>query len=310
MTATAQRARLPVSGNPIIDGWYADPELHLFDGCFWLYPTCSKPFDEQTTFDAFSSPDLVIWTRHPRILDFADVPWSTNRAAWAPSCARRDGRYYFYFSAGDGAGLGVAIADSPAGPFADALGKPLVGQYPHGAQPIDAHCFIDDDGEAYLYFGGHRRAVVARLAADMTSFVGDFIDITPENYVEGPFMLKRGGRYYFMWSEGNWSTDTYCAAYAIADSPFGPFVRAGTILRNDPLIASAAGHHSVIALPDGDEHLIAYHRRPLGLSDENQRVVCLDRMLFNDDGSIAPVRMTNAGVGSRRIGSAGRGAGG
>ena len=288
-------------GNPIIPGWYADPELHQFAGRYWLYPTGSAPFDEQTTFDAFSSEDLVTWSKHERILDFAAIPWSTNRAAWAPSCAERDGRWYFYFSAGDGAGLGVAVADSPAGPFVDALGRPLVGTSPHGAQPIDAHCFIDDDGEAYLYFGGHSHAVVARLNRDMTSFASDFVEITPAKYVEGPFMLKRQGTYYFMWSEGDWTNATYCVAYAMATSPLGPFTRVGHVLRNDPRIATSAGHHSVLALPGGDEHVIAYHRRPLGDRDANHRVVCLDRLVFNADGTIAPVVMTNEGVDARPL---------
>ncbi len=295
----------PVPGNPIIPGWFADPELHRFAGRYWLYPTTSLPFDEQTSFDAFSSPDLVAWTRHPRILDFAHVPWSTNRAAWAPSCAERNGRYYLYFSAGDGAGLGVAVADRPEGPFRDALGHPLVGHYPHGAQPIDAHCFIDDDGAAYLYFGGHRHLVMARLADDMVSFIGDFVELTPAHYVEGPFMFRRDGTYYFMWSEGDWDNASYRVAYAMSDSPFGPFRRLGLVLSNDPAVANAAGHHSVLALPDG-EHLIAYHRRPLGETDGNHRVVCIDRLHVNGDGTIRPVVMTDAGVGARPLAAAAR----
>lgn len=190
-----------LSGNPIFPGWYADPEMHIFAGRYYLYPTYSADYGEQTFFEAWSSSDLTDWRSEGRILDFADVSWSTNRAAWAPSAIERNGRYYFYFSAGDGAGLGVAVADHPAGPFRDALGRPLVGHYPHGAQPIDAHAFLDEDGQAYLYFGGHRHAVVIRLNEDMVSLDGDFLEITPENYVEGPFLLKRRGVYYFMWSE-------------------------------------------------------------------------------------------------------------
>src|SRR4051812_47697218 len=113
-------------GNPILPGWYADPEIHFFQDRFWLYPTFSAPYEEQTFFEAWSSSDLTDWRSEGKILDFTDVPWSTHRAAWAPSCAEKDGRYYFYFSAGDGAGLGVAVADSPGGPFKDALGEPLV----------------------------------------------------------------------------------------------------------------------------------------------------------------------------------------
>lgn len=277
--------------NPIFPGWYADPELHFFEGRFWIYPTYSAAYEEQTFFEAFSSADLKEWRNEGRILDFADVPWSTNRAAWAPSCAEKDGRYYFYFSAGDGAGIGVAVADSPGGPFRDALGEPLIREYHHGAQPIDAHAFIDDDGQAYLYYGGWRHAVVVRLAADMIHTEGDFIEITPENYVEGPFMVKRNGVYTFMWSEGSWGDASYSVAYARSNSPFGPFVREGKVLESDPAIGNSAGHHSVLELPN-DEWLICYHRRPIDETARDHRVVCIDRMVFEPDGSIRPVVLT------------------
>ncbi|RYE74330.1 MAG: arabinan endo-1,5-alpha-L-arabinosidase, partial [Myxococcales bacterium] len=157
------------SGNPVLPGWYADPELHFFDGRYYLYPTYSDAYERQTFFEAFVSDDLVTWEGVGRILDFADIPWSTNRAAWAPALIERDETYYMYFSAGDGAGIGVATASHPAGPFTDALGEPLISEYHHGAQPIDAAAFIDDDGQAYLYYGGWKHACVVRLGADMIS---------------------------------------------------------------------------------------------------------------------------------------------
>lgn len=282
--------------NPILPGWYADPEIHFFQGRFWVYPTWSAPYEEQTFYEAWSSADLGEWTNEGKILDFADVPWSTNRAAWAPSCAEKDGKYYLYFSAGDGAGLGVAVADAPGGPFVDALGEPIVKEYHHGAQPIDAHAFVDDDGQAYLYWGGWRHAVMARLSADMLSIEGDIVEITPERYVEGPFMLRHAGRYYFMWSEGNWTDETYSVAYGTADSPWGPFQREGIVLRNEPGIANGAGHHSVVRLPGTEEYAICYHRRPLDAASPHHRVVCLDRMHFREDGGIDPVTLTDCGM--------------
>lgn len=282
----------------MLPGWYADPELHFFEGRFWIYPTTSAPYEEQTYFEAFSSEDLLDWRNEGRILDFADVPWSTNRAAWAPSCAEKNGKYYFYFSAGDGAGLGVAVSDSPGGPFVDALGEPLVKEYHHGAQPIDAHAFVDEDGQAYLYWGGWKHAVVAKLGEDMISIDGEIREITPENYVEGPFMLRYRDRYYFMWSEGGWTDDTYGAAYGTSDSPFGPFQREGVLLRNNPEVGKSAGHHSVLRIPGADEHIIAYHRRPLTETNPHHRVVCLDQMIFREDGSIDPIVLTDCGVGT------------
>ena len=287
--------------NPVLPGWYADPELHYFEGRFWLYPTYSAPYEEQTFFEAWSSGDLSNWQNEGHILDFKDVTWSTNRAAWAPSCAEKNGRYYLYFSAGDGAGIGVAIADKPQGPFRDALGKPLIGEYHHGAQPIDAHAFIDDDGTPYLYWGGWKHAVASRLADDMISLEGPLTEITPENYVEGPFMLNREGTYYFMWSEGGWGDHTYGAAYGTSNSPFGPFKREGTILQNQEGIANGAGHHSVLQIPGTDRYLIAYHRRPLVTTSPHQRVVCIDELHFRPDGSIESVVLTDCGVEPSKI---------
>lgn len=278
--------------NPLFEGWYADPEIHRFDDTFYIYPTFSAEYELQTFFEVWSSTDLQSWKNEGKILDFKDVSWSTYRAAWAPSITERNGTYYMYFSAGDGAGIGVATAESPLGPFRDALGNPLIAEYHHGAQPIDAHVFQDDDGKAYLYYGGWRHAVVVELGEDMTSIAGDFVEITPESYVEGPFMLKRNGVYYFMWSEGGWGDPSYAVAYARSDSPYGPFTREGKILESNPEVATSAGHHSVLHLPEADEWWIVYHRRPLGETNRHHRVVCMDRMHFDEDGRILPVCIT------------------
>lgn len=110
-------------------------------------------------------------------------------------------------------------------------------------------------------------------------------------------MVKRHGLYYLMWSEGDWTNHTYLAAYGIADSPYGPFQYKGKILENNPEVAQGAGHHSVLRLPGtDDEWVICYHRRPLEATDPNHRVVCLDRLEFYVDGTIAPVTVTHSGV--------------
>jgi beta-xylosidase len=286
------------TGNPLFPGWYADPEIHCFNGRYYIYPTTSRAFEEQTTFECWSSDDLANWKNEGVILDFADILWSTQYAAWAPSVAERDGKYFLYFSAGDGAGIGVAQSDSPAGPFREALGTPLISGYAFGAQPIDAHCFVDDDGRAYLYYGGHGHCVVAPLVSTMRAVHRAPREITPTaDYVEGPFMVKRRGRYYLMWSEGGWGDSSYRAAYGVGDSPLGPFEYGGPILQNDEKVALSAGHHSVLELPGGDdEWVVCYHRRPLGESNAHHRVVCLDRLVFRDDGGIQAVRLSNEGV--------------
>jgi beta-xylosidase len=304
-------AETRMSGNPIFAGWYADPDSAVFGGRYWIYPTYSAPYNDQLHFDAFSSPDLVTWTKHERILDSERVDWAW-RAMWAPCIAEKDGKYFLFFGANDiqsdkePGGIGVAVADRPEGPFTDYLGKPLIDAFHNGAQPIDQAVFRDPaDGQWYMYYGGWRHCNVARLNDDFTGFVpfndgSVFREVTPEGYVEGPTMLFRDGKYYFMWSEGGWTGPDYRVAYAVADSPLGPFERVGVILAQDPEVATGAGHHSV--LPVGaDEWVIVYHRRPLGDTDRNHRVVCVDRLEFGEDGLIVPVRIGFEGVERRKV---------
>jgi beta-xylosidase len=251
------------AANPVFPGWYADPEGIIFGNRYWIYPTYSAPYDQQVFFDAFSSPDLVNWTKHSRILDTNRVTWA-RRAMWAPAIVEKGGRYFLFFGANDiqnnqeRGGIGVAVADSPSGPFQDYLGKPLVDRFHNGAQPIDQFVFRDKDNQHYLIYGGWRHCNIARLADDFRGFVpfddgSTFREITPQGYVEGPFMFIRGGKYYFMWSEGGWTGPNYSVAYAMADSPLGPFKRIGKILQQDPTVATGAGHHSVLQLPGGNE---------------------------------------------------------
>ena len=305
-SATARQAPAARAGNPILPGWYADPEEHIFAGAYWIYPNYSAPYDQQTFLDAFSSTDLVTWTKHEKIIDTARVSWA-RRAVWAPSIVEKDGSYFLFFSANDiqsdaePGGLGVARASAPGGPFTDHLGKPLVDKFHNGAQPIDPYVFKDADGTYYLIYGGWRHCNIARLNADFTGFVpfddgSIFKEITPKGYVEGSFMFLKDGKYYFMWSEGGWTGPNYAVAYATAASPLGPFERVGQILRQDPAVATGAGHHSILHAPGSPNWYIVYHRRPLGQTDRNHRVVCIDELRFGRDGAILPVTITHDGV--------------
>lgn len=299
------------SGNPVFEGWYADPEGIVYGDEYWIYPTFSAYFDKQLHMDAFSSKDLVNWTKHERVLSKDNISWLWQ-ALWAPAVLEANGTYYMFFGANDIknndeiGGIGVATADNPAGPFKDALGKPLIGEIVNGAQPIDQYVFKDDDGQYYMYYGGWGHCNIVKMAPDLLSIVpfddGEmYKEVTPENYVEGPFMLKRNGKYYFMWSEGGWGGPDYSVAYAIADSPFGPFKREAKILQQDPDIATGAGHHSVMKGPGEDEWHMVYHRRPLEETHHNHRVTCIDRMYFDEDGYILPVKMTFEGVEASRL---------
>ncbi|REG86409.1 glycoside hydrolase family 43 protein [Algoriphagus antarcticus] len=311
-----------LSGNPIFDGWYADPEGIVFVDEYWVYPTFSAGFTDQLHIDAFSSKDLITWEKHANILDTVAIKWA-RQAMWAPAAIEKDGKYYLFFSANDiqrpsrdgwdpnndinhFGGLGVAVADSPGGPFKDHLGKPLLSEFYNDAQPIDQFVFKDTDGTYYMLYGGWSHCNIGKLNADFTGFElwddGElFHEITPEGYVEGPFVFIRNGKYYFMWSEGGWTNDSYKVAYAMADKITGPWKRIDTILESDTTVATGAGHNSVIQKSGSDDWYMVYHRRPIPNEGRDHRVTAIDVMEFNADGTIKPIKMTFEGVAANPI---------
>lgn len=309
----------PMSQNPVIDGWYADPQIRIYGDTYWIFATYSHDFDDQTFMDCFSSKDLVTWTKHKRILDAENISW-IKYALWAPDAHEKDGKYYIFFGANDTypiegtltprdpsekqyGGIGVAVADKPEGPYKDLIGKPLIDQFWNRAQPIDQYVF-KYEGSYYMIYGGWGRCNIVKLADDFKSIVpfpdGEIAkEITPKGYTEGSVMFERKGKWYFMWSEGAFTGPDYKVAYGIADTPFGPFERLDTILEQDGLIANGAGHHSVMNIPGTDDWYICYHRRPMQHFGGNHRTTCIDRMYFNEDGTIKPIIMTNDGVEQR-----------
>ncbi|MFG2731958.1 family 43 glycosylhydrolase [Streptomyces canus] len=290
------------TGSPVLPGLNADPDVHYLNGEYWIYPT-TDGFNgwSGTRFKAYSSKDLVHWKDHGVILDLgADVSWA-DKYAWAPAIAEKNGKYYFYFCAEQQ--IGVAVADSPAGPFKDALGKPLVAKGGSlQGQMIDPAVFTDDDGTSYLYWGnGH--GYVVPLNDDMTSYDAAAVkDITPDNFREGSFVIKRNGTYYFMWSEDDTRSENYHVAYATGPSPLGPWTKKGTILSKRPEYGIlATGHHSVVNVPGTDDWYIVYHRfalngpgKPGG--DGMHRETTVDRLEFAADGTIKPVVPTLEGI--------------
>lgn len=302
-------AQKKTATNPVIDGWYADPEGVIFDRQYWIYPTFSAKYKDQVFLDAFSSTDMINWKKHPRIIDTSVIKWA-YMAMWAPSIVKKDQQYFLFFSANDiqskkrngvkddhNGGIGIAVATNPAGPYKDYLGKPLINQFYNDAQPIDQFVFQDKDGQYYIMYGGWGRCNIAKLNNDFTALVpfenGDLVkEITPKGYVEGPTMFIRNNTYYLMWSEGGWTNGSYKVAYARSNSIFGPFERESTILEADSTIATGAGHHSVMNIPGTDEWYIVYHRRPIPNLDRDHRVTCIDELKFNVDGSIQKVKMT------------------
>lgn len=293
-------AAIPGTNNPVLPGVFADPNIIVFDDTFYMYPTTDGVANwGATAFSAFSSKNLVQWTNHGVILDVAkELTWAKGRA-WAPGIARVGDTYYFYFSAE--VQLGVATSKSPIGPFKDALGAPLVKAGQYAPQSIDPYVFIDDDGTRHLLFGsGSGGLRMAKLGADMISFANTPSNISPSGAsgtLEGVGMFKRKGSYYLYWSEGDTRNASYRMAYARASAAAGPFTRLSTILeQNTTLGILGPGGGTILAIPSRDEHYVAYHRFKIPGGDGTNRETCIDRLLFNSDGTIAPVKPTREGL--------------
>ncbi|MFD7658145.1 family 43 glycosylhydrolase [Actinosynnema sp. NPDC059797] len=281
---------------PVIPGLFADPHITNFNGRYYLYPTTDGYAGwSGTYYKAFSSTDLVNWTDHGVILDHGpDVSWADN-SAWAPAVVAKNGRYHLYFSGGAASGdtakqLGVAVSDSPTGPFRDALGKPLIRAGAYSGQAIDPMVFTDDDGRSYLYWG-NGTAYVVPLNADMTSFdPAQVRDITPAGYREASFVFKRNGTYYFTWSENDTRDEDYRVAYATGPSPLGPWTKRGVVLQKRlDLGIKGPGHHSVVKAPNSDTWHVAYHRFAVPAGNGTNREVTVDRMTFDANGLVNPI---------------------
>lgn len=290
--------------NPIDNGWYADPEARFYEGKYYIYATVSQNYIDQKNHVCFSSSDLTHWEKHENIIDMSGFPW-VWQAVWAPTIIEKNGKYYYIFASNDiqndeqKGGLEIAVSDSPTGPFKAILDKPLIDKFHNGAQPIDAHLFKDDDGTVYLIYGGWKHCNICIMNEDMTGFVPFedgtvFREITPEDYVEGPCMFKKDGKYYFMWSAGEWTMGTYRVNTAIADSPCGPFDKWHTILATgDSKIAKGPGHNGYIYVEELDLYLNVYHRHNLVDEAGNARFICIDVMNFDENGEILPITMTD-----------------
>lgn len=294
--------------NPVLEGYHADPEILYAEKTekYYLYPTS----DGYTGwagdyFKVFSSDNLVDWKEEGTMLDLkTDVSWA-NRNAWAPAIIEKKlkkntYKYYYYYTAAQK--IGVAVADHPTGPFTDS-GKPLVSTKPagvNGGQEIDPDVFQDPvSGKSYLYWGNGYGAV-AELNEDMVSLKENTTKIiTPdETFREGFYVFYRNGTYYFLWSEDDTRSENYRVRYGTSKSPMGPIdiPENNLILTKNPALGIyGPGHNSVLQIPGKDEWYIVYHRfsRPNGIKMGDaagyHREVCIDKMEFNEDGSIKPV---------------------
>jgi len=300
--------------NPVLKGLYADPDIIYSEakGKFFLYPT-SDGFDgwSGTSFKTFSSSDLVNWKDEGVILDLPkDVSWG-KRNAWAPTIAEKkiNGKYtyFYYFCAAQK--IGVAVSDSPTGPFKDS-GAPLLDRFPEtitSGQQIDPAVFTDpQSGKSYLYWGNGYFAG-AELTPDMMHIKpGTTQILTPDKtFREGCFVFFRKGKYYFMWSEDDTRSPNYRVRYGTSNTPLGKieFSKDNLVIAKDEAAGIyATGHNSVIQVPGRDEWYIVYHRfnYPNGIKMGDaagfNREVCIDKLEFREDGSIRQVKPTHRGI--------------
>ncbi|NLE01914.1 MAG: family 43 glycosylhydrolase [Fibrobacter sp.] len=217
--------------NPLIQTNYTpDPAPMVYNDTVFLYTGHDE--DNATGFLMYNyllytSTDLVNWTDHGEIASTKSFKWANANGAWAAQCIPRNGKFYYYASQ-QLKGIGVLVSDSPYGPFTDPLGKPLVN---NGLPCIDPTVFIDDDGQAYLYWG-NPDAYYVKLNKDMISYSGDIVKIPKlQTYQEGPWLYKRDKHYYLAWSS------TCCPegiGYAMSNSPTGPWTFKGSIMDGNP----------------------------------------------------------------------------
>ncbi|WP_308233154.1 family 43 glycosylhydrolase [uncultured Prevotella sp.] len=318
--AAYKPAYAPNKNNPVIPGYYADPEILYSqkNGKYYLYPTTDGAENwENHDADVYSSSDLKTWKLEGKALDLKNVKWASSRL-WAPCIIERkygDGakaqyKYFYYFVANGN--IGVGVSDNPAGPFKDALGKPLIANPSEGSMRnhiIDPDVFQDPQSGKYYLYWGNAFLAVAELNDDMVSLKeGTTQYVIPRgaaqrayHYSEGSYVFYRNGKYYFMWSENDTRSTEYRVRYTISDSPVKatrPVERTVVIKKSPEQQVYATGHHSVICKPGTDEWYIVYHRfaRPDGVqrgwSAGYYREVCIDRMYFNEDGTIKEVKPT------------------
>lgn len=283
------------AGATTIRGNYADPTIAEFDGTYYLYPTTDGARAGDASFRVFSSTDLVRWRDRGTVLELGpDVGWA-DRNAWAPAITRKNGKYYFYYTAD--MRIGVAVGSSPTGPFRDS-GRPLVEVDTSGrSTSIDPATFTAPDGTTYLYWG-NGQAFVVPLNPDMVSFDPRKIRRIDglDGFGEGLFMARRGSTYHLTWSIGAFTSEDYRVGYATAPSPTGPFTDRGVLLSKDSAQGiRGTGHDSVLQIPGTDEWYMAYHRFAIPGGDRTHREITLDRIPIRPDGLFGRVTPTLTG---------------
>ncbi|WP_160168561.1 family 43 glycosylhydrolase [Catenovulum agarivorans] len=291
----------------------ADPHAMVENGTVYIYPTHGQ---WKRQFYAFSSTNLVDWQKHGPILDFDDIKWlPDNKRPWAPGTIKRNGKYYFYYSAGPmPSNIGVAVSDSPVGPFKDS-GVALVKDQNQHKDPakrngprfeaIDAMPYKDpQSGKYYLYAGGSAGSTlrVFELNDDMISIKQEIKVDTPEKFTEGAFIHYHNGMYHFTYSHGRFNKANYSIYYSTSQSPTGPWTFRGNLMKSDEHF-KGPGHHSIIRSEKTGKWYMVYHRwenvegEGPYRNPDNRRKTAIEEMFYDDNGFIKPINMTAQGVG-------------
>lgn len=275
---------------PIIQTKYtADPAPMVYNDTVFLYTTHDE--DDAEGFKMqdwllYTSTDMVNWTDHGVVASLKSFDWvKRDNGAWAEQVVERNGKFYMYCPI-HGNGIGVLVSNSPYGPFKDPLGKPLVWQKEHW-DDIDPTVFIDEDGQAYMYWG-NPNCYYVKLNEDMISYSGDIVKLkeTPEHYQEGPWFYKRNGYYYLAFAS------TCCPegiGYAMSDSPTGPWKTKGYIMRPTE---RTRGNHPGIMDYKGKSYVFGLNYDLLKLETNThyeRRSVSVAEMHYNEDGTIQEV---------------------
>lgn len=279
-----------VAQNPVVQTKYtADPAPMVHNDTVFLYTTHDE--DDAQGFKMFdwllyTSTDMVNWTDHGAVATLKNFKWAVrDNGAWAAQCIERNGKFYLYCPL-HGNGIGVLVADSPYGPFKDPLNEPLVWQKEHW-DDIDPTVFIDDDGQAYMYWG-NPNVYYVKLNEDMISCSGDIVklDKNPEHYQEGPWTYKRNGHYYMAFAS------TCCPegiGYAMSDKPTGPWTTKGYIMKPTP---RTRGNHPGIIDYKGKSYVFGQNYDLMHLEmfkHHERRSVSVAEMHYNADGTIQEV---------------------
>ncbi len=279
--------------NPIVQTIYtADPAPMIYEDTCYLYTTHDEDvtvndFYTMNDWRCYSSKDMVNWTDHGSPLSYKTFSWGTGDA-WAPQTIYKNGKFYMYCPLTRGGGartIGVAVSDSPTGPFKDAIGKPLITN--NGASDIDPTVFIDSDGQAYLYWGNGTLYGV-KLNPDMVSYSGSIFQSKPNGFIEGPWFYKRGNLYYMVYA--GMGSNGENIQYATSTSPTGPWTSKGQIMGSQ----NSFTNHPGVCDYKGNSYMF-YHTGNLPGGGSYKRSVCLEQFKYGSDGSIPTISMTKNG---------------